>query len=104
MQKQRTVLPMIDYDNIDCKEHTITNVRFGHSLIPKMSVFIPKKKKELDLNKKLLVDTPHLQELLDCGKKSAIEIGHRAGACVKLERKLFWNVRLVQKYVDDISE
>ena len=67
-----------------------------------------KKKKEktpaIALNQKLLVTTANLMELLDCGKHSAIAIGHSANACVRLERKLFWNVRLIQKYIDSISE
>lgn len=67
-----------------------------------------KKKKEktpaVALNQKLLVTTANLMELLDCGKHTAIAIGHSANACVRLDRKLFWNVRLIQKYIDNISE
>lgn len=67
-----------------------------------------KKKKEkkpaADLSQKMLVTTANLMELLDCGKHTAISIGHSANACVRLDRKLFWNVRLIQKYIDNISE
>lgn len=66
-----------------------------------------KKKKKTsseNLNQKLLVNTANLMELLDCGKHTAIAIGHSANACVRLDRKLFWNVRLIQKYIDNISE
>ncbi|WP_285825184.1 hypothetical protein [Schaedlerella arabinosiphila] len=67
-----------------------------------------KKKKEkktaADLSQKMLVNTANLMELLDCGKHTAIAIGHSANACVRLDRKLFWNVRLIQKYIDSISE
>lgn len=67
-----------------------------------------KKKKEKktasDLSQKMLVNTANLMELLDCGKHTAIAIGHSANACVRLDRKLFWNVRLIQKYIDSISE
>lgn len=67
-----------------------------------------KKKKEkkttADLSQKMLVNTANLMELLDCGKHTAIAIGHSANACVRLDRKLFWNVRLIQKYIDNISE
>lgn len=67
-----------------------------------------KKKKEKKpaaaLNQKMLVTTANLMELLDCGKHSAIAIGHSANACVRLDRKLFWNVRLIQKYIDSVSE
>lgn len=62
-----------------------------------------KRKPSVDLSQKMLVDTADLMELLDCGKHTAIAIGHSANACVRLGRKLFWNVRLVQKYIDSIS-
>lgn len=54
-------------------------------------------------DRKIMVDTTHLMELLDCGKHTAIKLGHMANACVRLDRKLFWNVRLIQKYIDNIS-
>lgn len=59
---------------------------------------------KVSLDRKIMVDTTHLMQLLDCGKHTAITIGHAANACVRLERKLFWNVRQIQKYVDNISE
>ncbi len=55
-------------------------------------------------DKKIMVDTAHLMALLDCGKHTSIRIGHEASACVRLDRKLFWNVRLIQKHIDNISE
>lgn len=74
----------------------------------KTVLIIGKKKKEkktaADLSQKMLVNTANLMELLDCGKHTAIAIGHSANACVRLDRKLFWNVRLIQKYIDSISE
>ena len=67
-----------------------------------------KKKKEkktaADLSQKMLVNTANLMELLDCGKHTAIAIGHSANACVRLDRKLFWNVRLIKNYVDNIAD
>lgn len=62
-----------------------------------------KRKPAVDLSQKILVSTADLMELLDCGKHTAIAIGHAANACVRLDRKLFWNVRLIQKYIDSIS-
>lgn len=59
---------------------------------------------KVSLDRKIMVDTTHLMELLDCGKHTAIKLGHMANACVRLDRKLFWNVRQIQKYVDNISE
>lgn len=94
----------VDYDNLDCEEY-ITTFRFGHKLFPNTSIFVPKKKKKstLPLNQKLLVDTEHLMELLDCGKHMAIEIGTKAEAKVCFGRKLFWNVNVIQRYIDRIS-
>ena len=62
------------------------------------------KKPVVALNQKMLVTTANLMELLDCGKHTAVAIGHSANACVRLDRKLFWNVRLIQKYIENISE
>ena len=82
--------------------HLFENFKFKTVLIT------GKKKKEkktaADLSQKMLVNTANLMELLDCGKHTAIAIGHSANACVRLDRKLFWNVRLIQKYIDSISE
>ena len=55
-----------------------------------------REKTAADLSQKMLVNTANLMELLDCGKHTAIAIGHSANACVRLDRKLFWNVRLIQ--------
>ena len=94
----------IDYDNLVRKEY-ITTIRFGHKLFPNTRIFVPKKKKKsaLPLNQKLLVDTEHLMELLDCGKHMAIEIGTEPEAKVCFGRKLFWNVNIIQRYIDRIS-
>ena len=58
----------------------------------------------IDLKQKMLVDTANLMKLLDCGKHTAIEIGNLAHAKVCFGRKLFWNVKLIQQYVDCIAE
>ncbi len=62
------------------------------------------KKSAENLNQKILVTTANLMELLDCGKHTAIDIGARANAKVCIGRKLFWNVKLVQAYIDSIAE
>lgn len=63
-----------------------------------------KQEKVTDLRQKMLVDTNNLMEILDCGKHTAIEIGNLANAKVCFGRKLFWNVKLIQQYVDSIAE
>lgn len=53
---------------------------------------------------KLLIDTPELQNMLCAGRSAAVKIGTDAGARVQSGRRVFWNVRKVQQYIDTISE
>lgn len=53
---------------------------------------------------KMLVDTNGLQEMLSAGRPAAVKIGTEAGARVQSGRRVFWNVRKVQQYIDAISE
>ncbi|MEE1314097.1 MAG: hypothetical protein UHS41_10320 [Lachnospiraceae bacterium] len=55
-------------------------------------------------NTKILVDTLGLQEMLCAGRPSAVRIGTEAGARVQAGRRVFWNVKKIQKYLDAISE
>lgn len=52
----------------------------------------------------MLVDTLGLQEMLSSGRPAAVKIGTEAGARVQSGRRVFWNVRKVQQYIDAISE
>lgn len=52
----------------------------------------------------MLIDTNGLQEMLSAGRPAAIKIGTDAGARVQSGRRVFWNVRKVQQYIDAISE
>lgn len=56
------------------------------------------------LLEKKAVNTNTLMKLLDCGKATAVKIGHNAAAEIRLGRRILWNVKLIQKYLDDISE
>lgn len=62
--------------------------------------------KDYDLrpNDKKLVDTAELQFLVCAGRKTAVEIGTAANAKIKVGRRIFWNVKKVQQYLDSISE
>jgi hypothetical protein len=53
---------------------------------------------------KILVDTPELKQMLCSGRESAVVIGTNAGARVQRGRRVFWNVKKVQQYLDAISE
>ena len=52
----------------------------------------------------MLVDTNGLQEMLCAGRPAAVKIGTEAGARVQSGRRVFWNVRKVQQYIDAVSE
>ena len=52
---------------------------------------------------KLTVTTERLQNILDCGRPTAVEIGTLAKARVEIGRRVLWNVSKVQKYLDSIS-
>jgi len=59
---------------------------------------------ELKPNDKKLVDTTELQFLVCAGRKTAVDIGIAAGARIQVGRRVFWNVKKVQQYLDSISE
>lgn len=47
--------------------------------------------------------TERLQNILDCGRPTAVEIGTLAKARVEVGRRVLWNVSKVQKYLDMIA-
>ena len=53
---------------------------------------------------KICVTTEGLQDLLDCGRPSAVEIGTLAKARVEVGRRVLWNVSKVQSYIDSLAE
>lgn len=52
---------------------------------------------------RLAVTTERLQNILDCGRPTAVEIGTLAKARVEVGRRVFWNISKVQKYLDTIA-
>lgn len=52
---------------------------------------------------RITVTTERLQNILDCGRPTAIEIGSLAGARIEIGRRVLWNVSKVQKYLDSIA-
>lgn len=59
--------------------------------------------KAVRTEKKMTVDTAELQNMLCCGRKTAVEIGTAAGGLCKVGRRVLWNVAKIQKYLDSIS-
>ena len=53
---------------------------------------------------KICVTTDGLQDLLDCGRATAVEIGGQAGARIEVGKRLLWNVSKVKSYIDSLAE
>lgn len=58
--------------------------------------------KSLPFNK-VSVDTKELQEMLSCGRATAVEIGNNANARIQIGRRVLWNVKRINQYLDSIS-
>lgn len=53
----------------------------------------------------LTVSTKRLMELLNCGRPTAVRIGIEAGAKIVVgERKILWNVRAIERYLDNMAQ
>ena len=61
------------------------------------------KKNDLLLCEKVLLDTPQLAQMLSCGRATAIKIGEAAGARLQIGKRVLWNVKKVQKYLDQMA-
>lgn len=59
------------------------------------------KENSMENSKKLLVNTEHLQELLDCGKATARMIGTTAGARRTFGKCVLWHVETIKKYLEN---
>ena len=59
-------------------------------------------KSEMVMNQ-VAVTTENLQNILECGRPTAVEIGKLAKARVEIGRRVLWNVSKVQKYLDSIA-
>ncbi len=53
---------------------------------------------------KSAVDTNELQQMLSCGRVTAVQIGTNASARIQIGKRVLWNVRRVNAYLDSISE
>lgn len=51
----------------------------------------------------MAISTDELMNRLQSGRKTALEIGMKAGARVQIGRRVLWNVKKVQEYLDVIS-
>jgi len=51
----------------------------------------------------ITVDRDGLQALLGCGYKSAHEIAERAGAIIKIGRRVLYHVPKIKRYMDKLT-
>ena len=62
-------------------------------------------KTETDKNElQITVDTGGLMKMLQCGMRTATNIGESANAKIVIGRRVLWNVRKIQCFIDSISE
>lgn len=51
----------------------------------------------------IAANSKELATLLGCGYKTAVTIGNEAGAKITIGKRVIWNVKTVQKYLDKIQ-
>lgn len=52
---------------------------------------------------KSLIDTKELMERLSCGRSTAVQIGSNACARIQIGKRVLWNIKKVDEYLDSIS-
>ncbi len=57
----------------------------------------------LNFDDKLALDSFALAQARGCGKPMAMQIGSLAKAKIKIGKRVLWNVKKVQEYLDEIS-
>ena len=60
--------------------------------------------RDVDTQNKITVDIEGLQNLLDCGKGTARQIGEASGAIISIGRRKFYVVRKVEAYLNSLTE
>ncbi len=53
---------------------------------------------------RITLTSEELALFMGCGRKAAVNAGMEAGARVQIGRRVLWNVRKIQDYLDQISE
>lgn len=61
-------------------------------------------KRNNSFDNRITVTSDELALFMGCGRKAAVNAGTEAGARVQIGRRVLWNVRKVQEYLDRISE
>jgi hypothetical protein len=63
-----------------------------------------RKTQAFETKEKITVDIVALQAMLSVGRKSATEIGEKAGAVTRVGRRKLYNVEKVKQYMDSLTE
>lgn len=63
-----------------------------------------KKTRETECNNKISVDLLGLQEMLSVGRGTAERIGSEAGAIIRIGRRKLYNVKKVERYMEQLAE
>lgn len=56
------------------------------------------------LGDRVTLTSDELALFMGCGRKAAVSAGMEAGARVQIGRRVLWNVKKLQKYLDSISQ
>lgn len=57
----------------------------------------------VEIKVRLLVTTDELKALLGCGRASAVKIGDDANARVTVGKRVLWNCKKVENYLEKIA-
>lgn len=55
-------------------------------------------------DQKITVDIIGLMAMLSCGRATAIQIGHDAGAVLKVGRRTLYHVPKVEQYMENLTK
>lgn len=59
--------------------------------------------KNNSFDNRITVTSDELALFMGCGRKAAVSAGTEAGAKVQIGRRVLWNVKKIQEYLDAIS-
>lgn len=58
---------------------------------------------KIDVSDKILLTTEELQALLSCGRHSAVKIGTDAKSRIDVGKRVLWNRKKVEAYLQNIA-
>lgn len=61
-------------------------------------------KNDVQLSERISSNTKTLAEILDCGRATAVKIGEAAGAKIQIGKRVLWNVKKIQDYLDSLTK